>query len=265
MDTHGQLMSRLESHGTSLAAHEQDLTALLDRQPATPFQVKRAGRTYLGQVQATANLFSMVPVKAGVPPLGQWAASADLLVELVDLLLEQRPRVVVEAGSGVSTLFLALATEHHDLPVRIVALEHDESYLVKTRALLARHGVSHRAEVRHAPLIPSSIEGHATPWYDERALDDLSDVGLVLVDGPPEATGVAARFPLVPLMQERFAAQCTILIDDTDRAGDRDVVERWRALLPDFGYAALPFEKGAVVLRRPSTMRMSEGALDSWG
>jgi hypothetical protein len=202
------------------------------------------------RVQDITNLFEMVPIRAGIPPLGLWTASADLLVELVDRFVETRPATVVEGGSGVSTVVLALAAREHGIESRIVALEHDPDWAETTRRLLARHGVAEYAEVRDAPLGPTSLPDHHTPWYDESALADLSEVGLVLVDGPPEGTGPRARYPMVPLLLDRLARRCTILVDDTARPGDADVVDRWRPLLPDFEFASLHLDKGAAVLTR---------------
>jgi Methyltransferase domain len=202
------------------------------------------------RVQDITNLFDMVPIRAGLPPLGLWTASADLLVELVDRFVEARPATVVEGGSGASTVVLALAAREHGIATRIVALEHDPDWAESTRRLLARHGVAEYAEVRVAPLGPTSLTDHHTPWYDESALADLSEVGLVLVDGPPEGTGPRARYPMVPLLRDRLARRCTILVDDTARPGDADVVDRWRLLLPDFEFTTLRLDKGAAILTR---------------
>lgn len=212
--------------------------------------VQNDGLTVRRQVQALVNLSQMAPMRAGVPALGGWAASPDFAVEVVDRLLEQRPRLVVEAGSGVSTLLLALAAREHGLDTRIVSLDHDAHYAAQTRELLERHGVADRAEVRWAPLARTHVPGHLTPWYDEAAIADLHDVGMLVVDGPPTATGPAARYPAVPLLRDRLAARCTIVVDDTTRASDLEVTERWALLLPDFEVRSLPLEKGAVVMRR---------------
>ena len=57
-----------------------------------------------------------------------------------------------------------------------------------------------------------------------------------LVDGPPSTTGPLARFPAVPLLKERFAERCLILMDDMQRPSDLDTAAQWEPLLTDFDY-----------------------------
>ena len=140
------------------------------------------------QVQATLNLFARVKVDGLVPPMRGWAASPDVLNVLVDELLSRRPRVVVECGSGVSTLWLALAITQYDIPCRVVSLDHDAEFLAATALTLERHGVADVVDLRLAPLTRTRLLGHDTVWYDEAAVADLTDVGLVFVDGPPESS-----------------------------------------------------------------------------
>lgn len=203
------------------------------------------------QVQALLNLDRLVRPEAAVPPAGGWAASPDLILFCVDVLLSDRPRLVVECGSGISTLYLALAAEQHGLDTRVVALEHQEVYAEQTRAMLDRHGVGHRVEVRLAPLARTSIPDHDTPWYAESAIEDLDDIGMLLVDGPPTATGPLVRYPAVPLLRARFAQRCIIVMDDLVRESDLETARLWSALLDDFELSvSRDFEKHAGILRR---------------
>jgi protein-L-isoaspartate O-methyltransferase len=188
------------------------------------------------QGQAWSNLMSLVRLDAAVPPAGGWAASPDLLLRMVDELLVRRPAVVVECGSGLSTVMLALAVEQHGLPTKVIALEHDADYAASTRALLERHGVARHADVRVAPLGPTGVAGHETPWYDVAALDGLAEIGMLLVDGPPTTTGPLARYPAVPLLKDRLADRALILMDDMQRPSDQDTAARWQPLLTDFDY-----------------------------
>jgi hypothetical protein len=136
-----------------------------------------------------------------------------------------------------------------DLDTKIVALEHDEHFRQETVRTLRDHGVEHLAEVRLAPLAPWAEEG-STPWYSVEAIDDLSEVGLLLVDGPPSNTGPHARFPAVPLLKDKLAADCLVVLDDMVRQDEKEVAEGWREALPDFSYELVNLDKGAGCFRR---------------
>jgi hypothetical protein len=226
-------------------------TRILQQGERAALTVSRAHLASQRQAQAWSNLASLVRFEAAVPPAGGWAASPDFLLVCVDQLLERRPAVVVECGSGLTTLVLALAIEQHQLPTRIVSLEHQDSYAVRTRELLERHGVAGHAEVRLAPLAPTSLADHDTPWYDEAALAGLEEIGMLLVDGPPTGTGPLARYPAVPLLLDHLAERCVILMDDMFRDSDRTTAELWSGLLDGFDYRLdRELEKGLGVFRR---------------
>ncbi len=207
----------------------------------------------LRQQQAMLNLFALAPVRDVVPTMGGWAASADVVALLVSELLRIRPSLVVECGSGVSTLWLALAIDQHGLDCRIVSLDHDPHFAEQTRRSLRSHGVERHVEVRDAPLVSSDLPGHTTAWYDRSALNGLEDIGLVFVDGPPDATGPLVRYPAVPLLAPLLAPTATVVLDDLIRPGEKEVVARWRLQLPDFDCQLLPLQKSAAVFRREAS------------
>jgi predicted O-methyltransferase YrrM len=218
--------------------------------PATRGMVEAAATAVGNRLQATQNLFAMVAPRGPVPPLVGYVASPDVLLELVQRFLTLRPTLTLECGSGTSTLFLALAAQQHGVAGRIVSLESSAEYAEATRALLAEHGVAHLAEVRHAPLGPTELADHDLPWYDRGALEDLHDIGLAFVDGPPGTVGPAARYPFVPLLLDRFAPRCAIVLDDANRSDERGVLERWADLLPDFDHRFLTLARGAGLFER---------------
>ncbi|MBV9381860.1 MAG: class I SAM-dependent methyltransferase, partial [Streptosporangiaceae bacterium] len=162
----------------------------------TEKQIKQTFR----QLEALQNLSAMLPASGVLPATRGWAASPDLLVALVDLVDTERPSLVVECGSGASTLWLALAMRRFETGGRVIALEHDPFFGGKTRDFLARHDVRDLAEVRDAPLESFSLDGQTYSWYARRAWQDLAGIDLLFVDGPPATTGRQARYPALPLL-----------------------------------------------------------------
>ena len=202
------------------------------------------------QLEALQNLSTMLPANDVLPVTRGWAASPDLLMVLVDLVISGRPSLVVECGSGASTLWLALAMRRFEIDGRIIALEHDSVFGGKTRDFLARHGVRDLAEVRDAPLESFSLDGATYSWYAKRTWEDLTGIDLLFVDGPPAATGPKARYPALPLLSESLSPVATIVLDDLVVPDMQEVLRLWLDAHPDFGSEMLPLEKQAAVLRR---------------
>ena len=202
------------------------------------------------QLEALQNLSAVLPANDVLPATRGWAASPDLLLVLVDLVITGRPSLIVECGSGASTLWLALAMRRFKIDGRIIALDHDPVFGGKTRDFLARHDVGDLAEVRDAPLETFSLDGETYSWYARRAWEDLTGIDLLFVDGPPAATGDQARYPALPLLSKSLSPVAAVVLDDLVVPDMQKVLRRWLDAYPDFGSEILPLEKQAAVLRR---------------
>jgi predicted O-methyltransferase YrrM len=213
-------------------------------------EVKTEIKQTFRQLEALQNLSTVLPANDVLPATRGWAASPDLLMVLVDLVITERPSLVVECGSGASTLWLALAMRRFEIDGRIVALDHDPVFGAKTRDLLARHNVRDLAEVRDAPLESFSLEGETYSWYARRAWEDLKGIDLLFVDGPPATTGHQARYPALPLLNGLLSPVATAVLDDLVVPDMQKVLRLWLDAYPDFGSEILPLEKQAAVLRR---------------
>ncbi len=201
------------------------------------------------QVEALHNLYAVIDIEHALPASRGWPASPDLLLLLVDLVDRHRPTLVVECGSGLSTLCLALAMRRQGIDGRVVALEHLEQYAEQTRELLRRHGVDDIAEVRSAPLEPVEIGDVAVDWYARSAWEDLRDVQLLFVDGPPGSLSPLSRYPSIPFFVDRLTPGSHVVLDDYRREKERDVVARWQAEYGDrLTLEKVPLEKGAALL-----------------
>ena len=199
-------------------------------------------------VEAHSQLQRLVPLDQAMPRPGTWAASEDLLLWLVSHVLSQQPRLIVDLGSGQSSVWMAAALRRSGAPGRVVAIDHDPEYAAATRALAAHHGVSRWLEVRVAPLIDVVVAGRPCRWYDPEVFTDLRDIDLVSVDGPPGQGVTQARWPALPFLDSRLSARATVVMDDMIRTDEQDIVDDWLATYPQWQVQRLDFEKGAAVL-----------------
>jgi predicted O-methyltransferase YrrM len=238
-----ELASRI---GTLAGESQRTFNTLRQVRADTSKEIKQTFR----QLEALQNLNAVLPVSDVLPATRGWAASPDLLMVLVDLVITERPSLVVECGSGASTLWLALAMRRFGIDGRIIALDHDPVFGAKTRDFLARHGVGDLAEVRDAALESFTLDGGTYLWYARRAWEDLAGIDLLFVDGPPAATGHQARYPALPLLSESLSPGAIAVLDDLVVPDMQNVLQLWLDAYPDFSSEILPLEKQAAVLRR---------------
>jgi predicted O-methyltransferase YrrM len=216
-------------------------------------RLRRMLRRQERHVWETHNVFQVLRGGLPLPVPGGWAASTDLLGELLRAVADRRPQRVVELGSGLSTLIIAAALRSNGAG-RLISIDADRNYAAITRAQLERQGLADWAEVRIAPLTESLFEGEARPWYDTTVLADLSDIDLLLIDGPPTLLRADIRYPTLPFFWPRLTAGAIALLDDAARSAERAIAQRWQQQFPDAEFEYLRLEKGALRVIKPGQL-----------
>lgn len=195
-------------------------------------------------------LLQIRPLLGDLPvDLGGWAADPLLAHAAVRLLIDARPGLVVECGSGSSTIVLARCLRALGRG-RVISLEHDPDYARHTTDLLRLHGLGDVATVVTAPLAERDVNGGRAQWYGTQYEPLLQGpIDVLIVDGPPGNTAPKARYPAVPLLRRQLAPECRILMDDGDRADERAIARAWR---DDLGATLtyLPGGRGGWLLHR---------------
>ena len=233
--------------------HRELTDALAAQQKAAAIGTDKLLRAQTAEVEALVQLFQGFTPRAPMPSSGGFALNPTDLLDLLHLIRTRRPagdcrggarssrspgsprswrrstcwrpRLVLELGSGTSTVWLGYALEQ--VGGRLVSLDHDPRFAEKTRAALAALGLDAVAEVRDAPLRPVVLDDRSFSWYDPDALADLREVDLLLIDGPPERTGRDARYPALPVLKDRLADTATIVFDDAHRHDEQVALRRW--------------------------------------
>lgn len=202
---------------------------------------------------ATQNAVALDRLGHGFPIfLGEASIDGFHAKALVQRLVEHRPRVIVELGSGSTTVLIAQTLKALGLDdVFHLSVDHDARYLELSRRWAGLAGLADRVKFLHAPLAP--CEHSATPWYSgvAAALGGRK-VDFLLVDGPPAyQSGLElARYPALPALHHCLAEHCTVILDDANRPGERSGIERWRAEFPEFLAETVRQGKGTAILTR---------------
>lgn len=206
------------------------------------------------QLESLQFLINCLDLKYSLPPLRGWAASPDVLLNLHEFIRETKPRVVVEFGSGASTLVIADALNQNGFG-KLYSFDHSEYYAAKTNRYLSREGLNSFVELSVTSLVlwnGKHLNGlNENLWYDLKEAD-LNNIDLMFVDGPPGITCKYSRYPALVQLHERMAKDATIYMDDSSREDEAAICEAWSK---EFSYdvESLPeFEKGLVILTRRS-------------
>jgi predicted O-methyltransferase YrrM len=168
--------------------------------------------------------------------LGTWSIGAHCLNFLERRIQRLKPQLVLEFGSGVSTVCLArYMRELHGDPDRVyvVSVDQDPRFIADTIKLLDTRQLAQHARIFLSPLRRQTIEGVDALCYDipDDRFDDAFTArhpDFVLVDGP--AADHPARFGTLPLARHWLSARAYFVLDDALRDGELQVGQMWRRL-----------------------------------
>lgn len=191
------------------------------------------------QTEAFTQLTNLLDFKAAIPATRSWAASPDLLLTISEIVKKNRPGLVVELGSGISTLVAAKSGAR-----KIISIDNSDAWGAKTVALLKEHKVR-GVDVRIAPLRPYA---NGSEWYDLDAIKDLKKIDLLIVDGPPGSKNPEARYPALQQFKDKLSPAAIVVIDDVNREGERKLAEDFAKALPNHELTILDHEKGTAII-----------------
>jgi predicted O-methyltransferase YrrM len=196
---------------------------------------------------------------------GDYALTGDAAAVLVRQVALLRPRVVVECGSGVSTVLVAKLLKDHG-GSRIYSLDHDPEWAAVTRKFLSAAGLDDHAVVLDAPLVPQIIDGREFRWYRLPAvIDRLEHIDLLIVDGPPQSTdaGGLPRYPALPRFVDKLSPTAEIFVDDAVRPQEQEMVRQWTTHFPEWQALHLPTVPGTCLLSRAVVHRQPDAGADT--
>ncbi|HEY3028430.1 MAG TPA: glycosyltransferase family A protein [Pyrinomonadaceae bacterium] len=128
---------------------------------------------------------------------------------------------ILECGSGLTTILFGLLAGRRG--VKTYSLEHISEWRTRVNQTLQRFQLP-KTLVYLCPL----REYDGFDWYDPPLATLPKEFDLVICDGPPGETR-GGRYGLLPVLGERLPPGAVILLDDTERAGEAEVLHRWAA------------------------------------
>lgn len=140
-------------------------------------------------------------------------------LQQIDRLFGAGRGAVLECGSGATTVLLGLLAEKYDRYVWV--FEHHEEWARHIGEVCRELGLD-RVNVRYTPLRNYG----EYDWYQLPTCPFPRDFDLVVCDGPPGGIQ-GGRYGLLPVMSQYLRSDCRILLDDTHRRKEKELIRRW--------------------------------------
>ena len=210
----------------------------------------------LAETQGLVQLGNVAP-PFPLPFGGDYALTADAAAVLTRQVILLHPRVVLELGSGVSTVLVAGLLQKLGAG-RVISLEHDSAWAAETRKQIHAAGLDDHATVVDAPLCKQSLDGQPYLWYDiPMAPSDVGPVDLVVVDGPPQRIDPQGlpRYPALPKLLPQLSERAELFVDDYKRAPEQEMVRLWLERFPGWQARTVDTVPGTCLLSRVQTVK----------
>jgi hypothetical protein len=173
----------------------------------------------------------------GFLPVSASAMSFESILTICNDIVINERKAIIEFGCGISTLAIASLIRRKGLSCRFVSVEGNAGWQSIIAHSLRTAGTDNAVELIHAPVVQHRLAIAGNSWYD---LDPHRDSILssrydsVIVDGPEAYSERIAlsRYPALPFLRDHLNRErCFVLLDDAERAGEREVRRRWKAEL----------------------------------
>jgi predicted O-methyltransferase YrrM len=156
-------------------------------------------------------------------PATSFSLSRNSLIWLFARLQKSKPESILEMGSGLSTIAHAIYSSQSQKKVRISSIDHDQSWLRVTEAMLQkRFNFGELVDFYHSPIAPEDLgdwgRGYSWPEKLKGPFDWL------LIDGPPSQVG---RIATLPMAWPFLAQGANVFLDDAERPGEQEAIKKW--------------------------------------
>lgn len=195
-----------------------------------------------------------------LPDFHGWPVCPDFGLYLIKLIETQPYDLVIEFGSGTSSWLIANVRKRKVF--QHLAFDHLEQYWSQTKNKLEADGLLDHIHLKLTPLVPcEGSDGVNYSYYDcasalSEFAPDINQTGkrvLVVIDGPPAATGPHARYPALQHVLAQYpSANIDFLLDDFIRLDEQEILDKWRQALAAANvkhtYQVIRMEKDAALL-----------------
>ena len=190
------------------------------------------------QQQFNYNQLSQLFKEESFIPFSAWAISPSTILHVLNDILINKKKTIIEFGAGASTFYIAKLLKTLKMEAAFYSVESDGDWVEELQRQLAVYNLQDFVKIVHAPLSEINKEfayKKQKAWYDieilKKKLENVSEFDLVLVDGPVGASSAFARYSAVPYLKLKLAEKASIYLDDVNRKHEQEIIEKWNEVV----------------------------------
>ncbi|WP_417214475.1 class I SAM-dependent methyltransferase [Bizionia sp.] len=171
-------------------------------------------------------------------PMTSWSMSPNLILHVLNDIIINNRKCIVEFGAGASTIYIAKLLKMRGENTVFYSVESDDSWSEIIKRQLESLGLSEFVKIILAPkqkVLKQFAFKDQKIWYDCKLLkigfENINNIDLVLVDGPSGDFTPYSRYSAVPFLKEKLTLNYSIFLDDTNRTQEKEIAAVWREIL----------------------------------
>jgi hypothetical protein len=172
-------------------------------------------------------IHSFLPLQPFIP-FTSWAISPTGLLHILNYVSTYKPKVIVELGMGISTLYINKLIEQNKLDCVLYSVDHDLLWKEQMEGWLQAAGLEKRAQLIHAPLREGySFKSKPIQWYDTQLLDaqiPKDEVAFLVIDAPPASFPYSRAGAFLYFSDQLSAGKANYFLDDARREHEQEIL-----------------------------------------
>ena len=199
----------------------------------------------VNQIESLLWIYQKMKPGVAFRPLGHYACTPDFIKIIIETIDKLKPKTIVELGAGVSSSFISEYLITTQSEAHHFAVDHLKDFAGYAQVKMNNP----QSRTIFAPLKKYELEGKDYKWYDTNALEAITEIDLLIIDGPPEDLNPLARYPALPYLFHKLSDKAIIILDDAGRKDEKIITDLWSRLF-NLKVEYVYTEKGTAILQR---------------
>jgi Methyltransferase domain len=165
-----------------------------------------------------------------VPEMTGYSMGIDSIQIILDFILENRPKNIVELGSGLSTVVFSGLIDNFLEETSLISIDGESKYQEELIPFLNqfKNYKEQKVKLFEGKLTDIKIDNMNFKWFNPEVIQSLPKIiDLLIVDGPQYYLNDIARFPAYELLKPKLAKNCVIFLDDGFRDQEQKIKKMW--------------------------------------